>query len=337
MNAASMSQPVHGSGGVRDLYCNGVKLDTSPARFGELRDSSDIASDMDRCRSRMDEEGYLFFRGLLDREHVLEARREIMLKYAIIGEIDSINHPVMEGIHQPKSFVESVNLVAFTESVRSGVAYNRVVLNERLLQFYERFLGGKVRCFDFKWPRFVRPGEGCGLHCDVVYVGRGSRNLWSSWVPIGDVTREEGALIILERSHRSKQLASYWEKDADRDKVGWLSDDPLALQSALGGRWLTTDFRAGDVICFSIYLAHAALDNRSPVNRCRLTSDTRYQLASEALDDRWNGDISNPHGGVPKVFLPGLGKWNENKEFEEEWKPVDQFGRLLREPAVPGV
>jgi ectoine hydroxylase-related dioxygenase (phytanoyl-CoA dioxygenase family) len=329
MNAMNASKPAASPGAPPRLYCGGVELDTSPAKLGELQDSRDIAGDIAACKARMNEEGYLFFRGLIDRDVVLEARREIMLKYAIVGEIDSINHPVIEGIQQENTFIDKVNLFAFNESIRTGLAYNNVIMNERLVSFYERFLGGKITTFDFKWPRFVRPGEGCGLHCDVVYVGRGTRNLWSSWIPIGDVTREEGALIILERSHTSKLLEEYWTKDADRDKIGWLSNDPPALQAKVGGRWLTTDFRAGDVLCFSIYLAHAALDNRSPIGRCRLTSDSRYQLAREPLDDRWNGDISNPHGGAPKAFLPGLGKWNNNKEFEEEWKPVDRYGRLL--------
>jgi len=330
MHAVSVSKDPDGLHATPALYCNKIKLDTSPDKFGELQDSSPLISDIAACKARMDEQGYLFFRGMLDREVVIEARREIMLKYAIVGEIDGINHPAVEGIQQENTFIDKVNLLAFNESIRTGLAYNNVIMNARLVSFYERFLGGKVTTFDFKWPRFVRPGEGCGLHCDVVYVGRGTRNLWSSWIPIGDVTREEGALIILERSHKARQLESYWAKDADRDKIGWLSNDPLALQDKLGERWLTTDFRAGDVLCFSIYLAHAALDNHSTIKRCRLTSDTRYQLASEPLDERWNGDISNPHGGAPKAFLPGLGNWNNNKEFEEEWKPVDRYGRLLR-------
>jgi ectoine hydroxylase-related dioxygenase (phytanoyl-CoA dioxygenase family) len=313
-----------------DLYCQGKKLDTHPAKFGELRDANALLGDGAAQTERMAEDGYLLFRGLIDREAVLEARREIMLKFAVVGEIDAINHPILEGIQQHRSFIDQVNLVAFTESIRSGKAYENVVLHSQLLKFYERFLGGPVRSFDFRWPRFVRPGEGTAIHSDVVYVGRGTRKLWSSWIPIGDVPREEGSLLILEGSHKSAWLRDYWSKDADRDQVGWLSTDPAELQQRLGGRWLTTDFHAGDVICFSIYLAHGSLDNRSSVGRCRLTSDTRYQLTSEPLDERWNGDISNPHGGAPKVFLPGLGKINNNREFEEEWKPVDRFGRLRR-------
>jgi ectoine hydroxylase-related dioxygenase (phytanoyl-CoA dioxygenase family) len=318
-----------GADDTMDLYCGGVKIDTDPHKFGELRASNDILGDARLQKARMAEDGYLFFRKFFDRDLVLEARREILLKYAIIGEIDSTNHPIIDGILQEQSFVDQVNMLAFTESVRTGKAYLDLVMNKKLLSFYEKFLDGPVGCFSFKWPRFVRPGEGTGLHCDVVYVGRGTRNLWSSWIPIGDVPKIEGSLILLENSHRATQLQGYWEKDADRDKIGWLSDDPLELQRSLGGRWLTTDFEAGDILCFSVYLAHASLDNRSPVNRCRLASDTRYQLASEAFDERWNGDIRNPHGGRQKVFLPGLIKANNNKEFEEEWKPVDERGRLM--------
>lgn len=312
-----------------DLYSCGVKLDPSEEKLGSLRESNDLLGNPEAQRDRMSEEGYLLFRGLLEAEGVMEARREILLKFAVAGEIDSINHDVLDAIQQQPSFLHEVNLVALSESIRSGLAYSNVVKSPELLAFYSAFLGGETTTFDFRWPRFVRPGEGTGLHADIVYIGRGTRNVWSSWIPIGDVRREEGSLLILEQSHRSSKLASYWEKDADRDQLGWLSTDPLRLQDSLGGRWLTTDFHAGDVICFSPLLVHGSLDNRSPARRCRLSSDTRYQLASDALDDRWNGNIENPHGGVPKAFMPGLARSNQNREFTEEWKQVDGYGRLM--------
>ena len=74
---------------------------------------------------------------------------------------------------------------------------------------------------------------------------------------------------------------------------------------------------------------HAALDNLSEVNRCRLSSDSRYQLASEPADERWNGHNPIAHG-PDKVFFPGLGNWN-NANFQDEWKAVDDCGRLVLE------
>ena len=73
---------------------------------------------------------------------------------------------------------------------------------------------------------------------------------------------------------------------------GWLSSEPVKLRGAIGGRWLTAPFRAGDLLMFSIFTVHASLDNRS--DRVRLSSDSRYQLASQAADPRWIG--SNPAG-----------------------------------------
>lgn len=311
-----------------ELYSNGVKMDLSAAKFGELRESNDILNNPATMHDRMTEEGYLFFRGLIAPDEVLAARREILLKYAIVGEIDSINHPLMDAIQSEQTFIDKVNLRAFTESVRTGLAYQNVVLNPKLIGFLATFLGGPIHPYDFRWPRFVRPGEGCGFHYDGPYMNRGTERVFTTWIPLGDVTKHEGALIILENSHKAEQLLnSYAKKDADKDKINWLSTNPLTLQNSLGGRWLTTDFKAGDVLCFGMHLLHGALDNRSPIKRCRLTSDTRYQRADEPIDERWNGTNPEAHG-YDKVFLPGLGAWN-NAEFQDEWKKVDEFGRLL--------
>ncbi|NNE45361.1 MAG: phytanoyl-CoA dioxygenase [Rhodothermales bacterium] len=310
-----------------ELYSNGVQLDTRPEALGELDPANDLLDDPVALRNRMAKEGYLFFRQLIDPDTVLRAREEILLKYAVVGEIDSIGHPLMDAIQSEVSFIHEVNLRAFTESVRKGIAYENVVLNKALIRFLEKLLGGTVRPYDFRWPRFVRPGEGCGFHYDGPYMNRGTDRVFTTWVPLGDVARHEGALIVLEGSHRSDDLlSSYANQDADKEKIGWLSTDPIELQQQLGGRWLTTDFKAGDVLCFGMHLLHGALDNRSPLGRCRLTSDSRYQLASEPLDERWNGANPEAHG-YDKVFLPGLGQWN-NEDFQDEWKRVDEYGRL---------
>ncbi len=310
------------------LTSNGIELDTSPEKFGELRESNDILTDAEAMQARMAEEGYLFFRGFMEREIVLEARREILLKYATVGEIDSINHDLMDAIYSEHTFIDKVNLRAFTQSVRSGLAYRNVALNEKVIGFYERFFGTCVHPYDFRWPRFVRPGEGCGFHYDGPYMNRGTDRVFTSWIPIGDVAREEGALIVLENSHKSDELlSSYAQKDADKDKIGWLSTNPRKLQERFGGRWLSTDFKAGDMLCFTMHTLHGALDNNSPIKRCRLTSDTRYQPGNEPIDERWNGPNPEAHG-YDKVFLPGLGSWN-NQEFQDEWKKVDGYGRLV--------
>ncbi|MCA9050512.1 MAG: phytanoyl-CoA dioxygenase family protein [Planctomycetaceae bacterium] len=311
------------------LFSNQHELDTRPSAFGVLTESQDILGHADALRERMQQDGYLFFRGLLDPRDVLEARHEILLKFAVIGEIDPC-HPVDDAIHSRSDALEKVNLRAFTQSVRDGLAYRRVVHHERIMNFYAEFLGEPARCFDFRWPRFVRPGEGCGLHCDGPYMNRASQRIYTCWIPLGNVSMTEGALMVLEHGPRHAELLkNYLAKDADREKIEWLSTNPVALRENFGTRWLSADFRAGDVLCFSMHTVHGALDNRSPTGRCRLSSDSRYQPAADPADGRWNGSSPEAHG-YDKVFFPGLGQW-KNREFRDEWKPVDEYGRLKLE------
>jgi hypothetical protein len=169
-------------------------------------------------------------------------------------------------------------------------------------------------------------------------MNRGAERLYSSWIPLGDVARHEGALMVLADSHRSAELAEgYLSMDADDDGLVWLDDDPAAVQQRYGSRWLSADFSAGDVLCFSMSTLHGAMDNRSDVGRCRLSSDSRYQLASEPADDRWNGMDAlgriKGHGG-DRVFYPGLGRW-QNADFADEWKYVDEMGRLAHPETLP--
>lgn len=308
------------------LTANGHPVDTSAERFGELEPANAVLDDPAAMRDVMADRGHLFFRQLLDPEIVRAARHEILMKYAIIGEIDD-RHPVDDAIAGDGAGVRAANLRAFSESVRTGAAYLRVTDAPEVLAVHEALLDGQVRSFDMRWPRFVRPGEGCGFHCDGPYMNRGTSRIFSSWIPLGRVDRSEGALILLENSHRSEKLHSgYLAADADRDGLTWLDADPSVVQADYGTRWLTTDFRPGDVLCFGMHMLHGALDNQSPTGRCRLSSDSRYQRIDEPADPRWNGDDFEGHGGR-RVFYPGLGQWN-NDDFQDEWKDVDEFGRI---------
>ena len=311
---------------VMQITANGFPLDAAPSRLGELEPMNALLGDAVGLRDAMAERGHLFFRRLLDRNTVLAARREVLQKYAILGEIDD-RRPLDDAIAGDRGGVEAANLRAFSESVRTGARYLSVTDASELLAVHEALLGGAVRSFDMRWPRFVRPGEGCGFHCDGPYMNRGTSRIFSSWIPLGRIDRHEGALILLENSHRSERLQQgYLRSDADRDGLTWLDDDPAAVQDAYGDRWLTADFAAGDVLCFGMQTLHGAIDNASPVGRCRLSSDSRYQRTDEAADPRWNGEHFDGHGGR-RVFYPGLGNWN-NEDFQDEWKDVDEFGRL---------
>ena len=54
------------------------------------------------------------------------------------------------------------------------------------------------------------------------------------------------------------------------------------------------DYEAGDMMIRSVYMIHAATTNEDPQGRIRLSTDIRYQLVTDAIDQRrsqhWSAD-----------------------------------------------
>jgi hypothetical protein len=295
------------------LSCLGQPLDLSPAAFGPLRRSDGLVQDGEALRQRMAEDGYLFLPGLLDPAQVWEVRRQVTDRLAELGVLDN-QQPRLDASYR----TGGPGLKSSHDLARDNPGLRRLLYSGPMMDYYERLLGGPVRHFDFTWFRAVGPGHGTYPHCDIVYMGRGTFNLYTSWTPIGDVPISVGGLMILEESHRRQdRLRPYLTRDVDayctnrpdatdiesgaklwQDWDGRLTSNPVTLRQKLGGRWLTTDFKAGDVLSFSMGTVHASLDNHS--KRIRLSSDSRYQLASEPADERWVGSAPVGHGAAAK-------------------------------------
>ena len=93
---------------------------------------------------------------------------------------------------------------------------------------------------------------------------------------------------------------TYGSHDVDADGIqnsGHIGHDPVKLQSFdQRSQWVTTDFRAGDVVVLTMHTIHSSLHNVSP-NRLRLSCDVRFQPASEPFDERWvEGEDGTPAG-----------------------------------------
>jgi len=290
---------------IPQLYSYGHELDMADDKVGLLRDSKDAMDDMEELHRRFDNDGYLYIKGGLDRDEVLAARKSLTDGLAAAGVLDE-SFPRMEGVCKPGS-----GYVFKPELTNNNPAIQNLLYGGRLPAFYTKFFGEDVRHYDFTWLRAIGPGKGTNPHCDLPYMGRGTHKHMTCWVPYGDISFTLGGLMVLEGSHkRMDLLESYVYRDVDSfcenkpkevDKAkngGWtftgtLSHNPPAVRNKFGGRWLTTEFEAGDFITFGMFLVHASLDNRSD-NRLRISSDCRFQKASEAIDERWVGQ--NPPG-----------------------------------------
>lgn len=302
----------------------GRALETGPEALGALRRSDDAAGDWAELRRRMDADGYLFLPGLLRRSEVVEARRRVAGKLQAAGLL-------LEG-SRPEACLAApdAGINFMPEAAKDNPELMRVLYDGPMMEFYRGFLGGAVRHFDYTWFRAKAPGgNGTRPHYDVVYMGRGTRRLYTSWTPLSDMGLDMGGLMLLEGSHRQEELvATYGQTDVDRycendektrtlletarnegrnltgeerGRARWqwpgfgsYSEDAAATRRALGGRWLTAEYRMGDLLVFGMYTLHASSDNHT--RQIRLSSDSRYQLASEAVDERWIGADPPAHG-----------------------------------------
>lgn len=301
----------------------GFKLD--PHEFGFLIDSSAHVDDADYLRKKMEEDGYLYLRNFYPREDVLASRKVVTDRLLAEGILNG-NYPSMDGI---LADVKVVNKrTAFNSATNDGKevkAYNPedltdgnqplwdLVNSARAMDFFTVFFGTASARFRHIWFRAVGTGLGTPPHCDWVYMSRGSRNLYTTWVPMGDTPLHVGGLMILENSHKqtdriknylSKDVDDYCEGSPNAEKLrsgeklfefdGVLTKNPFKLRENFGGRWLTAEYEAGDVLIFkSTATIHASLDNQS--DRIRISADTRYQPANEPADERWNVEGSTPY------------------------------------------
>ncbi|MFD2613462.1 phytanoyl-CoA dioxygenase family protein [Paenibacillus gansuensis] len=273
----------------------------------ELRDSTELLGSVEQLRTRMEEDGYLLLRGFHDRAQVLRARSQILAKLAADGKFAEETDP-------EEAIIGPLNKGAFYGGTNEDLPeFLELVNSARVMQFFQDFLGGEPMTYPFKWLRAVAQGDNTAAHYDIVYMGRGTPNLYTMWTPLGDTPIEMGTLAVLEGSHRWQNLReTYGRMDVDRDGTGgWFSDDPHELIEKFGGRWATSSFQAGDVMIFGMFTMHASTVNTS--NKMRVSCDTRYQLASEPADDRWIGK-------KPKGHRPAEGVQNRTMaEAREKW------------------
>ena len=299
------------------LTFQGRPLDTTPDKFGELRVSADALDDLDELHRRFEADGYLYLPGMLDCDTLLAARLKML---AALAEMDLVNldYPLMDGVAKSEAAVSAIGMKGLS---KKNEPLRQALFDGPMIAFYERFLGGPIRHLDFTWHRVKTPGTETATspHYDIVFMGRGTRKLYTSWTPLGDIPKRMGGLMILENSHRQEEIkATYGQIDVDvyctnapdaeeiesgkkrwhHTGVGLYGEDAVAVGQELNSRWLTTDYQVGDLLVFSMYTMHASMDNHS--NLLRLSTDTRYQLAAEPVDERWIGENPIAHGPEAK-------------------------------------
>ena len=240
--------------------------------------SNDLLGDSEALRRRMQEDGYLYFSRLLDREKILRLRRKMLLALRECGwiEPDSLlmrgraaARPVREGTPE---FFEAYDEIQKIEELHT------LAHDDALVAMMRDVLGDTAFPHPLKIARLISPDHyevSTPPHQDYPN-NQGTPDLTATWIPVGDLPSAMGGIAILRGSHRWGVLPLTTHLGAgNRAAV-------LPIELLEECRWVTTEFEAGDVLVFPSQTVHAARHNASELY-LRLSVDFRYQLEGEAL------------------------------------------------------
>lgn len=278
---------------------NGVPIPLTDDLFHPLPDSSGLLAEPEALRRRFREQGVVRLRGVLDRSAVLALRAAYLS--TLPGEMLRPGSAPVQGLFSgvvpdglPAHGVAGHPAHAF---VRGGV-FRRFVDQPALSGLAESLLGVPAARLRRSVLRHFYAGSGRAsrAHTDHAYLDRGTEQVVTVWIPVGDCPLETGPLVYLENSQsvdpdRLEALRERLDRPDDRRPI---SHDLEWTARGLGRRWLWADFAAGDVAVHGPHIVHASLDTVSAA--MRVSVDVRFVPLGEAVDDRWREDWSGDDG-----------------------------------------
>jgi hypothetical protein len=244
----------------------------------ELRNSNDAKNDSEELRRRLAEEGYLFFRRLIEPSTVLALRADILGVIDRAGWLESGTDPILGIANIGRRCTEGdQEYNAPYGEVQRLESFHRVPHAPELVDMVERIVdapaipvpGHKARIWFPKFTDHTTP-----MHQDFVHY-QGSLDTLTCWAPVGDCPIELGPLAVLEGSHKVRRVLPHHFALGAGGLVVNLEQEQ-ARHPQLSGRWLSTDFEAGDALFFSAVTVHRALPNTTE-NLMRVSLDNRYQ------------------------------------------------------------
>ncbi len=288
-----------GSPGQTPFTSNGVEVAFNDQTFAPLQEFPRWREQPQLLRQAFREHGYLLLRAALDRESALNLRADYFRRFdpALLADGTTPREGIFSGFVPPALPEYGTAGHPAYEFVRSQ-QFDGFTRDQRLRKIAETLLGGPVELLPRRIVRHFQrsTARASRAHVDYDYLDRGSDQLVTAWIPLGDCPIACGGLVYLEGSHtiprgQLDQLREHTDRPNDPRPV---SNDLGLTARVLGGRWLWADYQAGDVVFHSPHIVHASLDNPSDV--MRLSADLRFVRADATRDERWSNDWSADDG-----------------------------------------
>ena len=311
-----------------EIYSNretikGLKMD---AQLKELRVSNDAKNDPEELRRRIDKEGYLFFKQLLNLNNLLELRKQILTTlqeggWLIAGTdpMDGIADVTQKCTEGDRKYTDVYHKVQKLEALhRSGHWPETLDMIEKIMDRPTMpFPHQVVRLWFPKYTEYTTP-----IHQDFVHFQGHFENL-TVWAPIGDCPIELGGLAVIPGSHKiGKVLDHHFALGAGGLNIH--VEEEATRHPEITSGWYTTNYEMGDTLIFPALTIHKALPNVTE-DQMRASLDNRYNPVGQPIAE---------HMLLPHLDNSGELTW---EQIYEDWQFDDlkYFWRNYDNPLVP--
>lgn len=259
---------------------------TPMTNLAPFTDSIPLLDDPELLRARARDEGYLFFEQLVEREAVVNVRRQILDVCERHGWLAK-GTPLMDGVVSSElSVVEGGDprWQAFYCDVLKIRDFHALAVHPSLIGMFGKVFNEDVLPHSRNICRAMFPNSATFStppHQDHFYIG-GTEETWTNWMPLGDCPVELGSLAVAPGSHRQGIYEVHEAQGAGGRAVSVEEDEA----------WVGGDISCGDVLILHSHAIHQGRDNVTG-NLLRLSVDYRYQPRSHPV----RADSMLPHMG----------------------------------------
>jgi hypothetical protein len=239
-------------------------------------DSTDRLDDPTALCARFSEEGYLFLRGVVDTDLLLDLRKRVTSICASHGWFEPGTDP-LDAIMYTEPCVEGDDrYFEVYDEVQKLEAFHAVPHHPSVRRCVTPLLSESAFPHPLSIARLMFPHNeewATPPHQDYPN-NQGTPDLYACWIPLGDCPAELGSLSILRGSHRLGVAPLEFSLGAGNRRA--------RLDERFEGlNWVSGDFAAGDAVVFHSHTVHRSLPNTT--DRMRLSVDYRFQREGEPL------------------------------------------------------
>lgn len=249
--------------------------------FSEYVDCTDLIDDREALDRFYDEHGYVYLRGVLDRDLVRTTAEQMLDGLVTLGHA------------APDTTLDTLAIDSFEAvdeiAMHDYVKYDDLWNHPTTVKVWEKVFGEPVFVFKSTTIRYYPSAAGAEadghyltpLHQDGFYIGP-NKDFRTAWVPLLPTSLGIGGVAIADGSHKKGARQHVITENFRRfdHPVRGIPAEEFTADKPL----LFSPMEPGDVLLFHAFMCHKSIPNVS-VNPAgmRMSMDTRIQPAASEL------------------------------------------------------